>query len=78
MASGPSRHRTWVVGMKLTGCSLGSRGRPFGCLLEVEAPWELFWGLFRASLGLLGASWRPLWGSWAPPGTSWGPLGAGG
>ena len=49
MAFGPSRHRAWVVGQRPLGCSLGSRGRHLGGLLE--AVLETLGGL-----GPLGAS----------------------
>ena len=62
MAFGPSRHRAWVVGLRPLGCSLGSRGRPLGGLLEavlkpLGAVLEPLLGLLAASWGLLEASW---------------------
>ena len=80
LAFGPSRHRAWVVGQRPLKCSLGSRGRPLGGLLEqvlkplggsLGASWGFFWG----SWGPLGASWGCLAGIWGPLGASWGPSG---
>ena len=78
VAFGPSRHRAWVVGQRPLECSLGSRGRPLGGLLEgvlkllgggVGASWGVFWASWGPPGGILGASWGPV-------GASWGPLGA--
>ena len=54
LAFGPSRHRAWVVGQRPLECSLGSRGRPLGGLLE--AVLKPLGGRFGASWGLFGAS----------------------
>ena len=59
MAFGPSRHRAWVVGQRALECSLGSRGRSLGGLLEA---------VLRRLRGRLGAVLGPLvgflWASW--------------
>ena len=52
MAFGPSRHRAWIVGQRALECSLGSRGGPFGGLLE--AALKPLGGRIGASIGPLG------------------------
>ena len=78
MAFGPSRHRAWVVGQRALECSLGSRGRSLGGLLETVL--RRLGGRFGASCGplggLLGACFGPLGPSWGPLGASWELLGA--
>ena len=73
VAFGPSRHRAWVLGQRALQCSLGSPGRPLGCL-----KWY-FRGLLGAVSGPLGACFGPLLGllgpAWGLLGASWGLLG---
>ena len=74
LAFGPSLRRAWAAGQKPLECSLGSRGRPLGGL--VEAVLKPLGSRFGASWGLFWASWGPLGASWGSLGASWGPLGA--
>ena len=60
LAFGPSRHRAWVAGQRPLECSLGSRGRPLGGLLE--AVLKPLGGSLGASCGPLGGLWGPLGG----------------
>ena len=73
LAFGPSRHRAWVVVQRPLGCSLGSREKPLGGLLEAVLRHR------GAVLGSLGASFTPPGGrsgaSWEAFGGLFGHLG---
>ena len=69
----PSSQRAWVMGMRLSGCSLG----PLEAISELlgdcfGASWSFFWASSGSLLGLLGASWGRLEASWSLLGASWG------